>query len=77
MNPNYEIGQKVRIRLNNNQATSLRGGALEQYLGQIGQISEYYSISPRLNQIFYIYTVLFGSDKRIILYEDEIEKSFE
>jgi len=70
----YEIGQKVIIRPVSDQPLSLRESDLESYAGQIGEVSNYYWISPRTGKVFYIYTVRIGTDyKEVILYEDEIE----
>ena len=73
MNPKYEIGQKVILRTNSNQSLSLRDCTIEPFVGQTGQVTNYYWISPRLGEAFYIYTVRIGeSYKEIALYEDEI-----
>ena len=74
MKPKYEIGQKVIIRSYNNQSLSLRDCTIEPYVGQIGQVTDYYWISPRANAVFYIYNVRVGEGyTEIALYEDEIE----
>lgn len=74
MEPKYQIGQKVRIKPVTDRPLSRRESDVESYAGQIGKISNYYSISPRTGKIFYIYTVRAGTEfKEIVLYEDEIE----
>ena len=74
MNHKYEIGQKVIIRSNTNQSLSLRDCTIEPYAGQLGQVTDYYWITPRANAVFYIYNVRVGEgSKEIALYEDEIE----
>ena len=74
MNPKYEIGQKVMIRPVSDQPLSRRDCDTESYAGQIGEVSNYYWISPRTGQVFYIYTVRVGTDyKELVLHEDEIE----
>ena len=74
MKPKYEIGQKVIIRPVRDQPLSRRDSDIESYAGQIGEISNYYWISPRTGKVFYIYTVRVGTDyKEIVLHEDEIE----
>jgi len=74
MSPKYEIGQKVIVRPVNEQPSSKRGDDIESCAGQIGEVSNYYWISPRTGQVFYIYTVRVGADyKEVVLYEDEIE----
>ncbi len=75
MNPRYKIGQKVVIRPVS-QALSPRDCAIESYVGQIGQVTEYHWISPYAGEVFYIYTVRVGADnKKIVLHEDEIENA--
>lgn len=73
MNPKYEKGQQVQIRPASNRVRSPRDSTLQPYIGQIGQISDYYWISPRAGEIFFIYTVRFERGiKEIVLHEDEI-----
>ena len=70
----YEIGQKVTIKPVDGQSLSSRDCAIDKYAGQIGEITDYYSISPRGTETFYIYLVQVGTDyKEIALHEDEIE----
>jgi len=70
----YEIGQKVIIRPVNNQNLEPRDCTIEPYAGQIGEVTDYYWISPRAGEAFYIYTVRVGTGyKEIALHEDEIE----
>ena len=70
----YKIGQRVVIRPVNHQTVSLRDCAIEPYAGQIGEITDYYWISPHAGEAFYIYTVSVGTDyKEIALHEDEIK----
>ena len=74
MNHKYEIGQKVIIRSNTNQSLSLRDCTIEPYAGQLGQVTDYYWITPSANAVFYIYNVRVDEvSKDIALYEDEIE----
>ncbi len=74
MNPKYRVGQKVIIRPVNDQTLPDREGNIGAYAGQTGKISNYYWITPRGSQVFYIYTVRFGSEgKALVLYEDEIK----
>ncbi len=73
MNPKYEIGQKVVVRPIKNQALSPRDCTIEPFVGQTGQVTRYYWISPRAGEVFFIYTVRVGVDNReIVLHEDEI-----
>jgi len=74
MAPKYEIGQQVIIRPVKNQTVSPRDSDIEPYAGQIGTITDYYSISRRGAEAFYIYTVKIESDgKEVVLHEDELE----
>ncbi|MFC1949177.1 hypothetical protein ACFLW0_03285 [Chloroflexota bacterium] len=70
----YEIGQKVAIKSVSEQDLSVRTAALQPYVGQIGEITNYHWIEPPNGKVFYLYTVQVGdSDKEIVLYEDEIK----
>lgn len=74
MAPVYDIGQKVIIKPVNSQFLSPRDSTIEPYVGQIGEVADYYWISPPAGEVFYIYTVRVGAgDKEIVLHEDEIE----
>ena len=73
MAPKYEIGQKVIIAPVKNQRLSPRDSDLEPYAGQIGEIIDYYWISPNTGEMFYIYTVRMDTDrKEVVLHEDEL-----
>ena len=77
MNPKYEVGQKVTV-ISAVQAASPRDSTLEQYSGKVGQVKNYYWISPRAGEIFYIYTVRFPDfNREIVLHEDEIKSYIE
>ena len=53
---------------------SPRDCAIDSYAGQIGEITNYYWISPRVGEVFYIYMVRVGTGyEEIALHEDEIE----
>ena len=75
MGPKYEVGQKVVIRPVAVQSLTMRESDVESYAGQVGEVSNYYWISPRTSEVFYIYRVRVGSDskKEVVLYEDEME----
>lgn len=78
MGSKYEIGQKVTISLVDNQRLSPRDYNAERYTGQSGEITDYYWINPRGNEVFYIYTVRVGTGlKEIVLHEDELEAFIE
>jgi len=73
MNPRYRVGQKVIIRPPTGQPRGSRDSTLEPYAGQIGEVIDYYWISTRFGEVFYIYRVRVASDNsEIILHEDEI-----
>ena len=74
MSAKYEVGQKIRIRPMDTQQLSPRDSDIELYAGQIGEVTDYYWMSPRVSEIFYIYTIRVEShNKEIVLHEDEIE----
>ena len=74
MAPKYKIGQKVTIKPVDSQQPSLRECAIDAYAGQIGEVTNYYWISPRGGEVFYIYMIRVGTGyKEIALHEDEIE----
>ena len=74
MAPKYQIGQKVAIKPFKSEHTSLRDSGIEAYVGQIGEVTNYYWISPHGGETFYLYMVRVGTGyKEIALYEDEIE----
>lgn len=73
MAPKYEIGQKVIIAPVKNQKLSPRDSDIESYAGQIGEVIDYYWISPNTGEMFYIYTVRMDTDrKEVVLHEDEL-----
>ena len=74
MGPKYEVGQRVLIRPVANEPLSQRESDVESYAGQVGEVSEYFWISPRTSDIFFIYKVRVGkSFQEVVLYEDELE----
>ncbi len=74
MDPKYEIGQKVIVRPVSDQALSQRENDIESYAGQVGEIFNYYWISPRTGEVFYIYNVRIDTNKKdVVVYEDELE----
>ena len=74
MAPKYEIGRKVIIAPGKNQKLSPRDSDIEPYAGQIGEIIDYYWISPNRGEMFYIYTIRMETDgKEVVLHEDELE----
>ena len=72
--PRYVKGQKVIIQPVNEKGLTQREYDIYTYAGQVGEISNYYWISPRTGQIFYIYNVRVGRErKEIVAYEDELQ----
>ena len=74
MAPKYGIGQKVTIRQVESPHMSPRDCAIDAYAGQTGEVTNYYWISRRDGEVFYIYMVRVGTGyQEIALHEDEIE----
>jgi hypothetical protein len=72
--PRYVKGQKVVIQPVSEEGLTQREYDIYTYAGQVGEISNYYWISPRTGQIFYIYNVRVGKErKEIAAYEDELQ----
>jgi len=72
--PRYNRGQKVIIKPVSESGLSRRESDINKYAGQVGEVSRYFWISPRTGQVFYIYNVRIGAEKReIVVYEDEME----
>jgi hypothetical protein len=75
MNPRYSAGQKVVIKPPAFRPPEPRDATLDIYAGQTGTIVNYYWISPRFSEVFYIYRVKVESNgKEITVHEDEIEE---
>lgn len=74
MDPKYAVGQKVVIQPVNQNGITARENEINQFAGQIGRVSDFYWISPRTGQYFYIYNILIGRRKKeVVVYEDELE----
>ena len=74
MKPRYIVGQKVVIKPKSEKGLSQRDYDVNQYAGKEGRVSQYYWISPRTEQIFFIYKVLVDDGrKEIVVYEDEMD----
>lgn len=74
MGPKYAIGQKVIIQPVTEKGLTQRESDLSTFAGQVGQVSNFYSISPSAGQIFHMYKVRVGAEKKeIVVYEDEME----
>jgi hypothetical protein len=78
MGPKYSIGQKVIIHPVSEKGLTQRESDLSTYAGQVGQVSNMYAISPSGGQIFHMYQVRVGPEKKVIVvYEDEMEPKFQ
>ncbi len=74
LKPRYAKGQKVIIRPINEKGVTQREYNVNEYAGQVGEISNFYWISPRSGQVFFIYNVRVGKQrKEVVVYEDELE----
>jgi hypothetical protein len=74
MGPKFSIGQKVIIQPVSEKGLTQRESDVSTYAGQVGQVSNFYSISPNAGQIFHMYKVKVGTQrKEIVVYEDEME----
>ena len=72
--PKYAIGQQVIIQPVNENSLTQRDSDLNIFAGKVGQVSNFYSSSPSAGQIFHMYKVRVGSEKKeIVVYEDEME----
>jgi hypothetical protein len=74
MEPKYVVGQKVIIQPVAEKGLTQRENDISSYAGEIGEVSDYYWISPRTGQVFFIYNVRVGaSEREVVVYEDELE----
>lgn len=74
--PKFVVGQKVIISPGSVQAVTQREDDISRFAGKVGQIADFYWISPRTGQVFYIYNVkVDDAGKEIVVYEDEMEAS--
>jgi hypothetical protein len=74
MGPKYSIGQRVILHPVSEKGLTKRDSEVATYAGQEGQIANFYSISPSAGQIFHMYKVRVGQQrKEIVVYEDEME----
>jgi hypothetical protein len=73
--PRFIKGQKVIIKPVTENGTTQRQYNVNEYAGQVGEITRFFYISPRSEQIFFIYNVRVGKQvkKEIVVYEDELE----
>ncbi len=72
--PRFVKGQKVVIKPVNEKGASKREYDVNEFAGEIGEISNYYYINVGINQVFFLYNVKVGKEKKeITVYEDELE----
>ena len=74
MDPKYIIGQKVKIQPVSERGVTARENEISEFAGQVGRVADFYWISPRTGEIFYIYNVRVGNRRQeVVVYEDELE----
>jgi hypothetical protein len=72
--PRFGKGQQVVIKPVDEKGVTKREYDVNAYAGTIGEISDYYYISLRSGQVFFVYHVRVGKEKKeIVVYEDELE----
>jgi hypothetical protein len=72
--PRYAKGQRVIIKPVSEKGITQRENNVNEYAGRVGEVANFYWITPGTGQIFYIYNVRVGKDRKIIVvYEDELE----
>ncbi len=74
MEAKYMVGQRVIIQPVKEGTITIREDEVSRFAGQVGQVSDFYWISPRAGFVFYIYNVRVGRrHKDLVVYEDELE----
>ena len=77
MAPKYEIGQEVIVTPPKTKKSCTRYYELEPYVGQVGEVSNYYWISPNKGEVFYVYTIQMGPDNKVVaLHENELRTTY-
>jgi hypothetical protein len=72
--PRFGKGQRVVIKPVDEKGVTKREFDVNEYAGEVGEIHDFYYISLRSGQVFFIYNVCVGKEKRVIVvYEDELE----
>jgi hypothetical protein len=72
--PRFGKGQRVVVKPVDEKGTTRREYSVNEFAGEVGEISDYYYISLRTGQVFFIYNVCVGKEKKVIVvYEDELE----
>ncbi len=72
--PRFGKGQQVVIKPVDEKGVTKREYDVNAFAGTVGEISDFYYISLLTGQVFFIYHVRVGKDKKeIVVYEDELE----
>jgi hypothetical protein len=72
--PRFGKGQRVVVKPIDEKGVTRREYSVNEFAGEVGEISDYYYISPPTGQVFFIYNVRVGKEKKeIVVYEDELE----
>jgi hypothetical protein len=72
--PRFGKGQRVVVKPVDEKGTTRREYSVNEFAVEVGEISDYYYISLRTGQVFFIYNVCVGKEKKVIVvYEDELE----
>ena len=72
--PRFNKGQQVVIKPVDEKGVTKREYDVNAYAGTLGEISDFYFVNMHGGQVFYIYHVKVGKDKKdIVVYEDELE----
>ena len=71
----FKIGQRVTVQPTDRKGVSLRDSSLEPYVGEQGEVTDLYSISPTPGDEFFIYRVRIGTGRTtVVLHEDELAR---
>jgi hypothetical protein len=72
--PRFGKGQRVVIKPVDEKGVTKREYAVNEFAGEVGEISDFYYMNLRSGQVFFIYNVRVGKEKKeIVVYEDELE----
>lgn len=72
--PRFDKGQRVVVKPIDEKGATSREYNVNEWAGEVGEISDYYYINLRTGQLFFIYKVRVGKEnKEIVVYEDELE----
>jgi hypothetical protein len=72
--PRFGKGQRVVIKPVDEKGVTKREYDVNEFAGEVGEVSNYYYINLHTGQVFFIYNVRVGKEKKeIVVYEDELE----